>query len=127
MSLLKPQSIIVTSLTMKAFTKSKNKPNLIAIKLTINSEYKKLVEQAWRCSSPSNYFKFKVDLLLNNSIKRIPDQKSSETSLAVKKLQRFPARYNFSQANHVFFHRFLNKDVINKHIMFIRFGGNFLK
>lgn len=116
-NIISPQEIIVQSIKIKAFTKSSTQPNLLAVKLEVSDRYKSLVEESWKEGSPSDYFKFKIDLLKKNSIRYWNHITQSNNDLPIKNLFKSPARYNFSQANHYYKSDILNKNRVNNLII----------
>ena len=112
-NLISPQELIIKNIRIKAFTKSITKPNLLAVKIDISSRYKTLVEESWKEGSPSEYFKFKIDLLKKNTIRFWDEGSQRDRSISIKNLFKSPARYNFSQANHYYKSDTLNKKNLN--------------
>jgi hypothetical protein len=115
--LVSPNEPVIEKLNLKAFTKSNNKPNLLAIKIVINPRYKSLIEQSWKNGSPSKFFKLKIDLIKENLVLYQQHEESTPEPRSVKNMQKFPARYNFSQATYTFNSKSVNKDTINKGIL----------
>ena len=102
---------ICQRMEIKAFTKSNNRQNLLVLKIKFNEHYTSIIENGWRDGSPSKYFRFKADLRENDSIKVKAVHQTM--NVRVTKMEKFPARYNFSQASHMYFSEFLNKDTLN--------------
>ena len=122
-TIVSPQEPIVQDLKVKSFTKSLINPNLLAIKIIINSRYRELVREAWKKGSPSEFFKFKIDLLKQNSLRFWDSSVRKCVDLPIKNIQKMPARYNYSQAHNPLNSRFLNKFNINSQIL-IKFNEN---
>lgn len=115
-NIISPQELVVQEVRIKAFTKSATQPNLLAVKLEVSERYRGLIEESWKEGSPSDYFKFKIDLLRRNAIRFWNDVTQSNSDLPVKNLHKSPARYNYSQANHFYKSEILNKVQLNMRI-----------
>lgn len=98
---------------VKAFTKSSSKPNLLAIKIKFNPRYRKLVEEAWKKGSPSEFFRSKIDLMKKNYIKFWNSELGKKVDQPIKNFEKSPARYNFSQANHQFATKIFKMEILN--------------
>ena len=115
--LISPKEPVIEALKIKAFTKSTSRPNLLAVKVTVNPRYKSIIEQTWKNGSPSNFFKLKIDLIKNNSITFKSSAQNLAQNRGVKNMKKFPARYNFSQATYNFHSLSVNKETINEGIL----------
>ena len=112
-----PQEPVLKGLKLKAFTKSKTNPNLLAMRLNLNERYVPLIQNAWKTGSPSFFFKLKVDLLQKNWIRFKKNFTLKDEDRTIEKMKKFPARYNFSQATHFLQSDHLNMDNINSEIL----------
>lgn len=93
-----PSEAIIKSIQIKAFTKKKRKPNLLILIMHVNPRYEELINKAWKYGSPSDYFKFKIDLKQAPKIKcwyRFLNERETREILTFKNC---PGRFNFSQA-----------------------------
>jgi hypothetical protein len=106
-------SDLVNDIKIRSFTKSDFRPNLLVFLIDFNPRYKHIIEQKWQCGSPSNYFKFKIDLMKNNSISLWNQFKEREDDLEIQLFNKSSSRYNFSQAIYKFTCRLLNAKNIN--------------
>lgn len=112
-----PEICIFKEIKIRSFTKSKNSSNLLAFKIDVESRYKTLIEETWKNGSPSDVFKFKTDLLKNNSICIYPSVSEEKTEKEISKINQFPSRYNFSQASHSYSSDILTADNVNQKII----------
>ena len=111
--LLHENETICTSLLIKAFTKSANKQNLLAVKIEFNERFREIIESEWKNGSPSKYFKFKIDLRKDDGINVKITKKMKTINIRIKKIEKYPARFNYSQASHEFISHALNKEALN--------------
>ena len=99
-NVLVPKSDIVTGLLVRSFTKSARRHNLVALKLEMGPRHSKYIESLWRRASPSDHFKFKIDLLKDPRI-LCWDQKSKSFGFKeISNFGKYPSHYNYSQANY---------------------------
>ena len=99
-SVIAPKESIFKSFKIKSFSPCNNKPKLLAINLKFNPRYKDIIESSWKYESPSDFFKFKIDLNKNPSIKSWNHKTKSHDLLPIHKFKGNPGRYNFSQASY---------------------------
>lgn len=111
--LLHENEIVCTSLLIKAFTKSASKQNLLAVKIEFNERFREIIESEWKNGSPSKYFKFKIDLRKNDGINVHVSEKVKTVNIRIKKIEKYPARFNYSQASHEFISPALSKEALN--------------
>ena len=111
--LLEEDETICSSLLIRAFTKSASKQNLLAVKIEFNERFREILESEWKNGSPSRYFRFKIDLKKDNSVFVKISDTMKPVCIRIKKIERFPARYNYSQASHEFISTALNKESLN--------------
>lgn len=111
--LLHENEIVCTSLLIKAFTKSASKQNLLAVKIEFNERFREIIESEWKNGSPSKYFKFKIDLRKNDGINVRVSEKTKTVNIRIKKIEKYPARFNYSQASHEFISPALSKEALN--------------
>lgn len=115
--LVSPKEPVVQDLSIKAFTKSSTRQNLLAVKMVLNPRYKSLIEQSWKNGSPSDFFKLKIDLIKKSAILHKPSEEDGPVEREIKNMKKFPARYNFSQATYNFTSDYVNKETINRGIL----------
>lgn len=111
--LLRENETVCTGLLIKAFTKSASKQNLLAVKIEFNERFREIIESEWKNGSPSKYFKFKIDLRKNDGINVKVGESAKTINIRIKKIEKYPARFNYSQASHEFLSPALNKDALN--------------
>ena len=93
-----PSESIIKLIQIKAFTKKKNKPNLLIMIINVNPRYEELINKAWKNGSPSEYFKFKIDLKQSPKIKCWNRFLNDQEIREIPTFKNCPGRFNFSQA-----------------------------
>ena len=107
---------VVAKLSARAFTKAKDRPNVLIFRVKLHPKYKDLVESGWGGGSPSEYFKFKIDLDKEHRIRLWNLFTRAHEQREVPKYGSSRNRYSVSQANYVYESEFLSSEYINAQI-----------
>jgi hypothetical protein len=83
------------------------------VKIEFNERFREIIESEWKNGSPSKYFKFKIDLRKEDHINVKMNERAKAVSIRIKKIEKYPARFNYSQASHEFISSALNKEALN--------------
>lgn len=103
---------IIKDIKIKKFTKFVNEKNLLVMRLFLNEKFINEVENSWLSQSLCSFLKTKSDLLKNNLISYCSNT-NERSEFPVKKIIKFPTRFNYSQAIYHASIDILNKDDIN--------------
>ena len=107
---------VVSRLSIKAFTKAKKRPNMLIVKVKFHPKYRDLIECDWARGSPSEFFRFKVDLVKDHRIRLWNQFAQADEHREVPYFGKSRNRYSSSQANYIYESEHLNADYVNAEI-----------
>lgn len=110
----KSNSCVVQKLRIRRLINWETDPNLLALDLKLNDEVANLVGKKWAWKSPSNFFKFRRDLVRNNRISWLNSTEKKEIGVETRDLAKVAPGFKFEGLGSVFQSEVLNGKVLNR-------------